>query len=208
MMTIRMIERTFGAKDYSRLLHDLTSHRADALIRWDAQAARPTLAAAMGAIRMDELSQAHHPLSGKLLAVVLGSQDADGGWGDPLSTALCLRALMANKGHGPAVDRGLAYLAAVQHETGAFPAGPFRRMTADAHTTSAILYLLGEFELTWDHTNAVAAADWLDANPEAIDDATRVLWRHGSLRCRHRPPTRPAHRRSVGTGSTKWAQVA
>src|SRR3954467_4168120 len=142
MMTVRMIERTYAASDFSRLLHDLTSHRADALIRWDRAAARPVLAAAMGAIRIDELSQAHHPFCGKLLQIVLSSQEADGGWGDPLTSALCLRALLSSKGNGVSVERGLAYLAALQQEDGAFPAGPFRRMPADAHGSAAVMYLL------------------------------------------------------------------
>jgi hypothetical protein len=199
-----MIERTYAARDFSRLLHDLTSHRADALIQWDRQAARPILAAAMGAIRIEELSQAHHPFCGKLLQVVLGAQEADGGWGDPLTTALCLRALLSSRGNGLAIDRGLVYLASLQQDDGAFPAGPFRRMPADAHATAALLYLLAEYSAVSEVVKVNAAADWLDAHIPAMTDATRVLWRHGSLRCRQRttahtsPPSQPR----------LWAQVA
>lgn len=203
MMTVRMIERTFNAKDYSRLLHDLTSHRADALIRWDQRAVRPVLAAAMGAIRIDELSQAHHPFCGKLIQLVLTSQEADGGWGDPLATAICLRALLASRGDGAAIERGLAYLSAVQREEGAFPAGPFRRMPADAHVTAAVLYLLAEFKAVWEQSQLADAADWLDRSVTTMDDATRVLWRHGSLRCRHRTFTR-----RLPAGPAPLAQVA
>src|SRR5688500_14965519 len=205
MMTVRMIERTYGTRDFSRLLHDLTSHRADALIRWDAQAARPTLAAAMGAIRIDELSQAHHPFCGKLLQIILSAQEADGGWGDPLSSALCLRALLASKGNGVALERGLSYLAALQQEDGAFPAGPFRRMPADAHVTAAVMYLLAEFPLAWEVVRMSSAADWLDTHIQTMDDATRVLWRHASLRCRLRPT---AHTPARGNNPRDWAQVA
>lgn len=205
MMTVRMIERTYCAKDFSRLLHDLTSHRADALVQWDARASRATLAAAMVVIRMEELSQAHHPFAAKLLRVILGAQEADGGWGDPLTTALCLRALLASRGDGPAIARGLAYLAAVQHEEGAFPAGPFRRMPADAHVTAAICYFLGEYATVWESVHMNAAADWLDHQSSTMSDATRVLWRHGSLRCRIRTPQQPA----MSNGQTRlWAHVA
>lgn len=214
MLTVRQIERLYTARDYSRLLHDLTSHRADALIRWDAQASRPTLAAAMAAIRLDELSQAHHPFCGKMIRAVLAAQDADGGWGDPLTTALCLRALLASKGNGVAVDRGLAYLAAIQQDEGSLPAGPFRRMPADGHVTAAVLYLLGEYTPVAAVLCLTDAADWMDANLPTFDDATRVLWRHGGVRCRrHRATTvrRIApllSQMSQGGGETRLAQVA
>ena len=206
MLTVRQIERLFAAQDYSRLLHDLTSNRGDALIRWDARASRSTLAAAMAAVRLDELNQAHHPYCGKLIAVVLAAQEADGGWGDPLTTALCLRALLANRGHGVVIERGMDYLAALQQEEASFPAGPFRRMPADLHATAALLYLLAEHPAFWAKVHAADAANWLDrqAQAESLDPATRVLWRHGSLRCRlrspldHLPPARPSG----------WAQVA
>ena len=188
MLTVRQIERLYVARDFSRLLHDLTSHRADALIRWDARANRGTLAAAMAAIRLDELSQAHHAFCGKMIHAVLASQEADGGWGDPLSTALCLRALLASKGNGSSIDRGMAYLVAVQQDGGSFPAGPFRRMPADGHVTAAVLYLLGEFETFASAVGASDAADWIDHNLSTLDDPTRILWRHGSVRCRRGGP--------------------
>lgn len=189
MLTVRQIERLYSARDFSRLLHDLTSHRADALIRWDARANRATLAAAMAAARLDELSQAHHPYCGKMIQVVIAAQEADGGWGDPLSTALCLRALLAGKGHGVAVERGLAYLAALQQDEGAFPAGPFRRMPSDGHVTAAVLYLLAEFPAFASSVRLADAADWLDHELKTLDDATRVIWRHGGLRCRRQTAT-------------------
>lgn len=186
MFTVRQIERLYVARDFSRLLHDLTSHRADALIRWEERANRAILAAAMAAARFDELSQAHHPYCGKLLRIVLEAQDADGGWGDPLSTALCLRALMGSKGDGEAVQRGLAYLAAIQQDEGSFPAGPFRRMAADGHTTAAVLYLLAEYPVFNEAVRTADAAEWLNRQLQTLNDATRILWRHGSLRCRMR----------------------
>src|SRR5688572_3608149 len=50
---------------------------------------------ALAMIRLDELSQAHHPFYRRLLNVILTSQQSDGGWGDLLTTALCVRALIA-----------------------------------------------------------------------------------------------------------------
>lgn len=189
MLTVRQIERLFTARDFSRLLHDLTSHRADALIRWDSRASRPTLAAAMAAVRLDELSQAHHPFCGKMIHAVLTAQEADGGWGDPLTTALCLRALLGSKGNGMVVDRGLAYLAAIQQDEGSLPGGPFRRMPADSHVTAAVLYLLGEFPQVAAAFRLPEAADWMDLNLGTLDAPTRILWRHGSVRCRRHGPS-------------------
>ncbi|QOV91084.1 hypothetical protein [Humisphaera borealis] len=191
MLTVRQIERLYVARDFSRLLHDLTSHRADALIRWDKQANRSVLAAAMSAIRLDELSQAHHAFCGTMVRAVLAAQEADGGWGDPLSTALCLRALLASKGNGASIDRGMAYLAAVQQDAGSFPAGPFRRMPADGHVTTSVLYLLGEFETFAAAVDGLGAADWIEHNLATLDDPTRVLWRHGSVRSRRGGPGAP-----------------
>ncbi|HEX8915090.1 MAG TPA: hypothetical protein VF796_22250, partial [Humisphaera sp.] len=182
MITARQIDRLFHGKDFSRLLHDLTSHRADALVRWDARASRHTLAAAMSAIRLDELNFAAHPLSGKMIQVVLAAQEADGGWGDPVTTALCLRALLAGRGDGVAVERGLSYLANLQQEGGSFPAGPFRRMPADAHATAAVVYLLAEHTPAWAVVDLGGAADWVDAHPDEQDVATRVVARHALTR--------------------------
>jgi hypothetical protein len=98
----------------------------------------------------------------------------------------------------------LSYLAAVQQEEGAFPAGPFRRMPADAHVTAAILYFLGEYATAYQHVRISAAADWLDHQIATMSDATRVLWRHGKLRCRLlvTPPV------SNQDQARLWAQVA
>ena len=183
MITVRQMERFLNARDYARILHDLTSQRADALIRWEAQASRHTLAAAMCVIRLDELNCAAHPLASKLIAAVLASQEADGGWGDALSTALCLRALLAGRGDGVAVDRGLAFLANLQQDEGAFPAGPFRRMPADSHASAAVLYLLAELPAAWGSIDLSATLSWLQCNAYALDTATRALLRHAALRC-------------------------
>ena len=68
------------------------------------------MAGLRGMISLDELEQAHNPLSRKLLNVLLVGQERDGGWGDPLTTALYLRALLCGQGQGEAVQRALAYV--------------------------------------------------------------------------------------------------
>src|SRR4051812_10846813 len=103
MITIRQIERLFDAQQYRRLTAELLATRAEALAELQMALARAVPVAALGIIRMDELSQAHHGLYRRLLNVVLTAQDKDGGWGEPLTTALCLRALLCGNGNGPAV---------------------------------------------------------------------------------------------------------
>jgi hypothetical protein len=191
MITARQIDRLFRTGDFSRLLHDLTSHRADALIRWDARASRQVLAAAMAAIRLDELNFAAHPLSGQMLQVVIRAQDAEGGWGDAITTALCLRALMARGGNGMAIERGLNYLANLQQEAGSFPAGPFRRMPADGHTTAAVTYLLGDQVAAFAAIDVSGGAAWLNRYLAEIDVPTRVIARTAVTRCRRAPMPAP-----------------
>src|SRR5438874_2521767 len=118
MITIRHIERLFDAKQYLRLSHELMATRAEGLAELEPTLGRAVPLAALGVIRMDELSQAHHPLYRRFLNVILTSQEKDGGWGDPLTTAICLRALLCGNGNGPAVQGGLAYLAGLQREEG------------------------------------------------------------------------------------------
>ena len=89
---------------------------------------RAVPAAALSLIRLDELEQAHNPLSRKLLNVLLVGQELDGGWGDPLTTALCLRALLCGHGQGQAVQRALTYVATMQKAEGIWPKEPLRRM--------------------------------------------------------------------------------
>ena len=72
----------------------------------------------MAIIRLEELSQSHVTLHKSLLRALLASQESDGGWGDPMLTSLCVRALLVNNGGGDAVDRGLSYLAALQQPSG------------------------------------------------------------------------------------------
>ena len=51
-------------------------------------------AAALAMIRMDELSQSANPLYQQLLRTLLNRQDEDGGWSDPMTTALALKGSM------------------------------------------------------------------------------------------------------------------
>ena len=51
--------------------------------------------------------------------------------GEPMLTALCLRALLSNQGAGLAVESALGYLAGLQQDSGIWPRVPLRRFPGD-----------------------------------------------------------------------------
>src|SRR4051794_29446553 len=106
MITIRHIERLFSDHQHPRLYRELIAGRPEAAVGLEAVLARVVPIAALGMIRLDELSQSHTSMYRRLLGVVLTSQQADGGWGNAMISALALRALLGSGGgHGPAVER-------------------------------------------------------------------------------------------------------
>jgi hypothetical protein len=144
MITVKMIERLWKSKSYSTLAKLLLAGRPEASLRLEAEiAASPKACAALALVRLDELSQPHVPLYLRLLKWLLQGQEADGGWGDPLTTAICVRALLAGRGEGLAIDRGIFYLANLQKPEGIWPRVPFRRLPADAYVSAFILLQLG-----------------------------------------------------------------
>src|SRR5437870_2978557 len=117
MITVKHIERLWTGRMYDRLFRELLINRPEAGLRLELEltgACRATPAAAMAMIRLDELNQSHHPLQAKLLRTLIATQEADGGWGDPIATALAVRALLNDNGDGAVIDRGLHYLAMMQ----------------------------------------------------------------------------------------------
>src|SRR5437016_1957666 len=110
MQTVRQIERLWHGCQYEQLFRDLVSVRPEAEFALEFQSgSTASPAAAMAMLRLDELDQSQAPLYQNLLRCLLGAQDADGGWDNPMLTALCLRALMAGQGGGEAIERGLSY---------------------------------------------------------------------------------------------------
>jgi len=106
MITIRHIERLFDDHQHRRLYRELIGGRPEATFALEPVLARAVPLAALGMIRLDELSQSHTGLYRRLLNVVLTAQQADGGWTDPMTTALCLRALLSGGGKGGPPSNG------------------------------------------------------------------------------------------------------
>jgi hypothetical protein len=190
MITIRQIERAWTARTYEKLFRDLVAGRPEAAFRFELEQGRAIPAAAMAVVRLDELSQSHVPLCGTLLRAVIAGQEKDGGWGDAMTTALCLRALLCSEGAGVAIERGLRYLANLQKAEGVWPAVPLRRMPADGYVSAFVLYELGDvagFRAAVHFDDAVA---WFAANEHALDGETARLWARAQHRCRVRVAAR------------------
>lgn len=187
MQTTRQIERFWSARQYDRLARELLAPRPEFSHRLVAELSHSVPAAALALIRLDELNQAHHPLNQVLIRHVIAAQEGDGGWGDPLVTALCLRALSCGRGQGPIVDRGFAYLADLQKPQGVWPAVPIRRAAEDAFASAFILFCLADHPVFRAAVHLEDAVAWFDRHEADLDGDAQRLWHRASLRCRLRP---------------------
>jgi hypothetical protein len=183
MITVRQIERTWSAKQYERLLRDLLAARPEGGFQLRLESGCAASAAAIAVIRLDELSQAHVPVCSQLIRTILANQQADGGWGDPAVTALCLRALLCCNGQGAAIERGMQALAALQKTEGIWPREPLRRMPADALVSAFILFELGDNVLFRQSLRFDQAVAWFTANEGLLDGESRRLWERAHVRC-------------------------
>jgi hypothetical protein len=186
MQTTRQIERFWSARQYDRLTRELLVARPEFSHRLVTELSHSVPAAALALIRLDELNQAYHPLNQTLIRHVIAAQEGDGGWGDPLITALCLRALACGRGQGPSFDRGVGYLADLQKPAGVWPNVPIRRTTEDAFTSAFILFQLADHPVFRAAVRLDDAVAWFDRHEGGLDEDTRRLWHRTSLRCRLR----------------------
>jgi hypothetical protein len=183
MITVRQMERLWQDKSYERLFRELLAARPEASLRLQLELGRSIPTAALAIIRLDELSQAYVPLYSQLVRTVLNDQHSDGGWGDPMTTAICLRALMCGQGHGVAIDRGLLYLANMQKPEGIWPNVPIRRMPADPYVSAFILLQLGDKPSYRQAVRFFNALNWFESNESGLDPDARRMWDRASTRC-------------------------
>ncbi len=187
MITVRRIERFWEAKKYAALMDELLQNRPEHLLAGREQRVslvRAASSAAVAMIRLDELSQSHTPLYRTLLRTVLACQEADGGWGDLVTSALCTRALLCGEGNGVAVERAIGYFVNHQKAEGIWPHEPLRRMPADPFVSAFILLELGDRPAFREAIRLNDAADWFEHNGEILCEDTRQLWPTARLRCR------------------------
>lgn len=186
MITIRQLERLWMMQQFDRMIRLFLEMRRESSVRLVCELSRAVPAAALSVVRLDELSQAHNPFAQKMIRTIVASQEADGGWGDPLTTALCLKALLCSKGDGLAIQRAVDHLAALQRSEGLWPRVALRRMPADPFVTAFILFHLADEER---FTRAISIDEtmaWFEANAQNLDHETGRLWRAISLRRRAR----------------------
>lgn len=145
MLTIRQLERSWNQQQFRLISALCMEMRPEYSPRLLDELDGSVAAAGLTVIRLDELSQSHRPLASLLIRHILAAQEADGGWGNPLVTAICLRALLASSGQGLAIERGFNYLASLQKDDGHWPRIAFRRMPADPWVTAFILLQLSPF---------------------------------------------------------------
>ena len=204
MITVRQIEKLWNAKACERLLEQLLSPRPETSERLvellcetpsglagagmdPVTGARMPVAgllpaAAMVVIRLDELAQSYVPLCGQLLSSILAAQRVDGGWGDTMITALCIRALLCGRGHGAAIDRGLDLLARLQKDEGIWPAMPVRRMPVDAFASAFVLMQLCDADAFRHAVRFDHAVEWFTENEPALEPGSKKLWSHARRR--------------------------
>ena len=186
MMTVKQIERNWAGKLYERLFCDLVACRPEAGMTFESDGDWIAPAAAMALIRMDELMQSHVPLYGQLLRVLLSVQRADGSWGDPAATALCLRALLRGNGDGVAIQRGMDFLARLQKPEGLWPKFPLRRMPEDALVSAFVLLELGDQPLFQSAVRVADAVGWFRSNERFVGSVERDVWKSAVRRSRAR----------------------
>jgi hypothetical protein len=144
MLTLRQIERLWQLRAYNRLIDELCTGRAEAVggIRQLVQG--PVAAAALTVIRLSELCQGNQPRVAAMVRYICASRKPDGGFGDVITTALCVRALAGDGGAGSVIDGALAYLAQVQREDGEWPRESNNRFPGDPAVTAFVLLQLAE----------------------------------------------------------------
>jgi hypothetical protein len=184
MTTVRQIERQWDARGYGKLSRQLLTARPEASFHFPVHGSDSTRTAALALIRLEELNQSHVPLASRLVRTLISTQDADGGWGDPATTALCLRALLCCDGRGAAIERGMSYLAQLQKESGIWPAEPLRRMPEDAKVSAFILYQLGDHPRFRSAVRFDDAIGWFAARASALDPVAAIEWERAAFRCR------------------------
>jgi hypothetical protein len=187
MITVRHIERLWSNKTWGKLIRELLCSRPENSLRLESELHSLVAAAAMAMIRLDELNQTHAPLFSKLLKTLIVSQEADGGWRDAATTAICLRALMIDRGQGMVIDGGLKYLASLQQPEGGWPKVPIRRMPADGFTSALVLFHLTGSPAFSTAVRLEDAIEWFHRHADEMDAETSRLWSLARLRCRSTP---------------------
>jgi len=182
MITVRHIERLFSHHQHARLYRELIAGRPEGTAGLDEVLCRVVPIAALGMIRLDELSQSQTSMYRRLLNVLLTAQNPDGGWGDAMTTALAVRALLGNgsTGHGHCIDRGLAYLARSQREDGTWT----REGLDDALVSAFVLMQIGDRAAFRQAVRLAQAVEWFQGHAKIPVDGNAGVVTQAALNLR------------------------
>lgn len=140
MTTVRQIDGMWTDGQGKKLFAELSKFRPDVPEFLGAElGTHPIATAALSMLRLQELSQTRTQLYRALLARVLVTQEADGGWGDTLATVLAARALLSDSEGRSAGVKAAILLGNLQNEDGTFPRTTNRRLPGDTLTTAFVL---------------------------------------------------------------------
>jgi hypothetical protein len=182
MITVRQIERLWLSRDYTRIARLCLEIRPEASVRLALEVSRQAPVAALAVIKLDDLGQSYAPFCARLIRCLLGSQEADGGWGDPVATALAIKALSCGNGQGVAVERAITYLADLQKSDGLWPRIPLRRLPSEPFTSAFILYTLHDNPAFTSSVRFEDALTWFDHHATSLDPETDRLYRSLTIR--------------------------
>ena len=193
MLTIRQVDKLWQLKAYERLLDELCIGRAEATGGIRQLIHGSVAAAALVVIRMDELHQGHLPQVANAIRYVLSQQAPTGGWGDAVTSALCLRALSRGAGTGVAVDQAVKFLSNLQKEDGEWPREPMNRFPGDPAVTAFVLLQLAESRTPAARALVARTLDRLSDESIGTDGAATTAGDHQLATLRDRARTRHAH---------------
>jgi hypothetical protein len=184
MLTVRHIEKLWDARKYPRLFNELIALRVEAVAATEMAENPCAAAAAMSLIRIDEMMQSHAAICPKLIRALLATQEQDGGWKDPCTTAMAVKALSLQNGAGESIERGLDYLADRQEAGGLWTKIPAGRMPEDLLVSAFVLLQLGDndrFRQKVDFPAALARIAQA-AEKAGLEPTAKTLWDHARLR--------------------------
>jgi hypothetical protein len=175
MTTARQIQKLWQTNDYKRLVRLCLEARADALEPILPMLSGPVGSAALALIRLTELSPFPTPMHAGLAQVLANHQRENGGWGDPVLTAVAVRALLSAELQRDRASAGISHLGRLQRDDGLWPAGESTRLPGDPVVTLFVLLQLGVEAAFRFVTRVDRAIEAIDAHPSLDASSRRAL---------------------------------
>jgi hypothetical protein len=188
MLTVRHIEKLWEARKYSKLFNELIALRVESVAAPEMAENPCPAAAAIALIRIDEMMQSHAAICPSLIRALIATQDPDGGWKDPCTTALAVKALCLQNGQGDSIERGLDYLADLQQSSGLWTKIPAGRMPEDPPKdpliSAFVLLQLGDNDRFRQKVDFPAALTRIAqaAEKAGLEPTAKTLWDQARLR--------------------------